>query len=895
MNKEQVKRIYSEFQGWNSEQAKARVVLGIASVEIAWLLGNPVEIPQRVVETGRQTLARLRDKGSLRDFRLFPLGVDLFIHISAFQEGTADHELLDALQQAVIAVLKEAQKDGPLASQVSDLLSAPKAEQWRRLNLRFFSFPYTERGAEAILVAKLVEGAPGGFNRMLFNLFFHPDKGSHQRLDGTRFVAVVEHLPALATPASNERRVFLFGDRPEEEVLALLYPLAQSPLLVSRQQIGDIAELLSLIANPVEWAISAVYAVRGRFVRDADQWQPTRHEPVAVVGLAAANTESGGVRPACVLRLQSGLPAVGEAHANLGGEPTLTVGGPNNGYHLAVLPVSLADARATRSGRGLCRLAAYSYQSYNNGAIPPPHDVVDLFAQDPVETGWLQAQALELARCMCQHGEFQPFVVAEEAERRAKAQALQLEGCFEPIPKTESGEADPLVQRCRERSGGRTLTDIKADAGGKLGHTAPPTVFVSVAQACLAEAEEKGLLRDGHTFPVGDDLHLLMTHDQGVDANEIHLFAFQTFWRTVWVTQTIGYKPYGLAQDLKIGPATKGKAVEELAQPSQRFLELLRDFLPSPERSHWDRLQASFHRWQQGLSTARITKPFAGNVTGQGPGFAELPLDGGNDFALVAADKAGPAAFNLPLFRAAETALEDPGFRSAYGESIAFEIFDVHAHRRIFLDARCHRPALQALLGATNLFNVKRLWALPGPVEDPRKIRELLGRMLLAASTEKLAVIAGGEYVGKDDPVLLGVRTLVEPIFSLMRDGFYLTQGDERGSHYMMLLPKPLPEAVATVRSRGLEVGLRVFVDSNALISLQDVYAEPAYAEARQRIQDWNTRLWSAQGSEFTPVGVGAHDVEPAYPLMKVLARITGEESPYALRIEARNFSATDR
>jgi fructose 1,6-bisphosphatase len=78
----------------------------------------------------------------------------------------------------------------------------------------------------------------------------------------------------------------------------------------------------------------------------------------------------------------------------------------------------------------------------------------------------------------------------------------------------------------------------------------------------------------------------------------------------------------------------------------------------------------------------------------------------------------------------------------------------------------------------------------------------------LAASTEKLALIAGGEYVGKDDPVLLGVEDRVTPTFEYMKTGFYMTQGDERGSHYMMLLPKPLSEAVATMRSRGLQVGL---------------------------------------------------------------------------------------
>jgi len=884
MQKQRLDQVAAEFNRWNLRQDPLRVLLGVGSLEVDSLLGRPAKLPTEVIEAAKAVFGEAEKKGQVRGFRVHSCGPDLLFHASTVGGASAPN-LLTLFRHASLAALEEAKRRGILSPDGSNLLTAGEDDYWRGLSLRVLFYPYTERGAEAILVAKLVDGGPGGFNRMLFNLFFHLDKGSHQRLDSTRFVVVVEHLPSLSQAAAQERRVFVFGDRPEEEVLTLLYPFSPSPLVVSADNIGDVPELLSLIANPAEWAVSAVYAVRGRFVRDGDHWQPTRHEPVAAVSIHGWRHNGAGDRPVCVVRLQSGLPAVGEAHASFGGEPQITIGGPSGSYHLAVMPVTLADAIPVATSDGLCRLIAYSYQSYDQGRIPPPHDVVDLFAQDSVETRWLQSRAVELARCMAAHGEFQPYVVAEEAERRARAQARELEVYFQPIPSTEGGDVDPIVRRCCERSGARTLTDIKADAGGKLGHTSPPTLFLAVANACLAEARENNLLLDGCAFAVGDDLHLLMTHDRGVDANDIHLFAFRTFWRAVWVTQVVGYKPYGLAQDLKIGPATKGKAVEELAQPTSRFLDLLGRLLPQPELGKLDALREAWERWQRGHSAATVAKPFAGNVTGQGPGFAELPTAGLTDFALVAADKAGPAAFNLPLFRAAEMAIREPDFRARYGSSIAFEIFDVHAHRRVFLDITRHGSAIERLLGATNLFNVKRLWALPEPVADVGQVQNALSQMLLAASTEKLAIIAGGEYVGKDDPVLIGVRPLVEYIFSLMRDGFYLTQGDERGSHYMMLVPKPLHEAVATVRSRGLEVGLRLSLGPGAEIQFEDVFAGPEFTEARQRVQELNFRLWSAQGSEFTPIGVGAHDVEPAYPLMKVLSRITAPDSPYAIRI----------
>ena len=65
-------------------------------------------------------------------------------------------------------------------------------------------------------------------------------------------------------------------------------------------------------------------------------------------------------------------------------------------------------------------MAAYAYQSYDNGRIPPAHDVIDVFDQDRVQTGWLQREARSSVRLMEGHGDFQPFLTAQEAERRAR-------------------------------------------------------------------------------------------------------------------------------------------------------------------------------------------------------------------------------------------------------------------------------------------------------------------------------------------------------------------------------------------------------------------------------------------------------------------------------------------
>ncbi|MEJ2091625.1 MAG: fructose 1,6-bisphosphatase [Syntrophobacterales bacterium] len=867
------------------ERQAGRVVVTVVSAQVLPWLGGRAAIPDELVEAAASLLKEKKEQGAILDFRVYPFAKDLHVQINTF--GAQLHDPLPhrLAFQAALASLKRAAAIGCYRTRHTDIFQLTPQEQIAALCLRPVTFPFTERKSEPIMIAKLISATAGGFNRMLFNLFFHPDKGSHRRLDGTRFLALVESAEDLAS-GKKERRLFAFGDRLLEESLFLLYPFAQEPLQFSRDQVGDTGELLSLIANPVEWILSAVYAVQGRLAFAKDKPQDTRHEPVAVVSIQGALPDFEVDSPVALLRLQSGSPAVGEAHLNLGADFLYVEGGPGGGYHVGVMPVTMSQARVESDSPGAAKLVAYTYQSYGNGRIPPEHDVIDVFGQDLVQTEWLQDEAREFIHLIVEHGEFQPRLTAKEAETRGRRCADRLSRLFEQVPSSGEDQVDALIVKANQRSQGETLSDIKADAGGKVGHTTTPTLFGSVARASLAEAREQGLIKSFHIFPVGDDLHLVMSHGHGIDANEIHLLAFRTFWRLVWVTELIGYKPYGLAQDLAIGPATKGKKVDDLAEPSQQFVARLAEELPEPERTFLEKIRHAQKEWTQGRGAVEVSKPFAGNVTGQGPGFAELPAKNISGLGLLAGDKCGPAAFNIPVYLTVGQVILQEQFRQRFGESIAYEIFDVHNNKRIFLDARSHQEDILTLLGSTNLFNIKRLWSLPQVVAHPEAVKDNLGDIILSASTERLALIAGGEYVGKDDPVLLGVEDLMQVMFELPKTKFFMTQGDERGSHYMMLVPKPVKEAVATVRSRGFQVGLSITLNTEGIAEVHDVYEQPEFRAARIRIDKANARIWRAQGSEFTPVGVGARDVEPAYPLMRVLHRITGEGSPYILRIQ---------
>lgn len=69
-----------------------------------------------------------------------------------------------------------------------------------------------------------------------------------------------------------------------------------------------------------------------------------------------------------------------------------------------------------------------------------------------------------------------------------------------------------------------TLSIIKADTGGFVGHSSMHPEMLDVARRAV-ERVVGDLLVDAQVASCGDDLHLVMTHEHGVEAEPIHAFA----------------------------------------------------------------------------------------------------------------------------------------------------------------------------------------------------------------------------------------------------------------------------------------------------------------------------------------------------------------------------------
>ncbi|MBN8944738.1 MAG: fructose 1,6-bisphosphatase [Rhizobiales bacterium] len=328
-----------------------------------------------------------------------------------------------------------------------------------------------------------------------------------------------------------------------------------------------------------------------------------------------------------------------------------------------------------------------------------------------------------------------------------------------------------------------TISVIKADVGSIGGHTMPSARMLDSVRHDVADAIDQGLIVDGFVCHTGDDICMIMSHRRGKGDADIHRFAWDAFLGATAIAKTYGL--YGAGQDLLVDA-------------------------PS------------------------------GNLRGAGPGVAELEFDlleakhrQAESFMVLAADKCGPGAYNLPLF----LAFADPMYCAGLMlpqmiKGFRFRIIDmdnVAGDSIIELDAPEDAYHIAALLRDNERFGIDAI------------ISRGFGEQAAAVSAQRLHSIAG-KYTGKDDPVALirnqGIFPAPEELLSPFVKAHYVG-GDARGSHVMPLMPVAVNTAVTgayclpIVSCLGFSMeGSGHFTDAHT-----DFFANPAWDEVRRRAQ----------------------------------------------------------
>ena len=332
-----------------------------------------------------------------------------------------------------------------------------------------------------------------------------------------------------------------------------------------------------------------------------------------------------------------------------------------------------------------------------------------------------------------------------------------------------------------------TLSILKADVGSIGGHTKPSQRMMDSVKEDVQKAIDKGLALDGFVSHTGDDIAILISHVRGADNSDIHQFAWNAFIKATSIAQQYGL--YGAGQDLLVDA-------------------------PS------------------------------GNIRGAGPAVAELEFNHdpaktnkvrpAESFMMLAADKCGPGAYNLPMF----LGFADPMYCAGLMlpnmiKGFTFHIIDMDntgGDSIIELNAPEDYYHLSVLLRDNERFGIDAIYSR---THEDRAV---------AVSAQRLHSIAG-TYTGKDDPVALvrnqGIFPAPEELCSPYAKAHYVG-GDARGSHVMPLMPVPLNTPVTGMYCLPLVSCVGFSLDPSGYFSDSyiDFFANPAWDVVREKAQN---------------------------------------------------------
>ncbi len=317
-----------------------------------------------------------------------------------------------------------------------------------------------------------------------------------------------------------------------------------------------------------------------------------------------------------------------------------------------------------------------------------------------------------------------------------------------------------------------TLSVIKADVGGFVGHSGMHPSLLTEAAEHLETAKTQGTLIDFHVVSCGDDVGLIMTHDRGVDSAEIHHLAWETFEQCTQVAKKL--KLYGAGQDL-------------------------------------------------------LVDAFAGNVRGMGPGVAEMSFveRQAEPVLIFFADKTSAGAWNLPLYRMFADPFTTAGLVIAptMHQGFRFEVHDVKQHRKIVFNAPEEIYDLLVFIGAPGRYAISAVYSKStgeiAAASSTQRLALIAGRYV--GKDDPVCIV-------RTQSQFPAVGEVLEP-FTMP----HIVEGWMRGSHHGPLMPCRMTEAHPSRFDgppRVISLGFQLA--NGQLIGPRDMFDDPAFDEARR-------------------------------------------------------------
>jgi fructose 1,6-bisphosphate aldolase/phosphatase len=321
-----------------------------------------------------------------------------------------------------------------------------------------------------------------------------------------------------------------------------------------------------------------------------------------------------------------------------------------------------------------------------------------------------------------------------------------------------------------------TLSVIKADIGGYVGHSESHPDIINRASYCLEKAKNAGTLVDCHATKCGDDLQLIMTHQQGTGSSEIHKLAWDTFVTCTDLARKL--KLYGAGQDL-------------------------------------------------------LKDSFSGNVKGMGPGLAEMEIEErtSEPVLIFMADKTSAGAWNMPLYKMFADPFNTIGLVIAANmhNGYTFEVHDIKEHKKISFNAPEEIYDMLVLIGAPARFAVKAVYHKDtgdiAAVSSTERLYECAGRYV--GKDDPVCIVrAQGTFPA--------VGEVLEPFATPI-----LVEGWMRGSHMGPLMPVSLEDSTPSRFDGPPRVICLGFQLANGkLIGPRDMFADKSFDMARTQANE---------------------------------------------------------
>jgi len=343
-----------------------------------------------------------------------------------------------------------------------------------------------------------------------------------------------------------------------------------------------------------------------------------------------------------------------------------------------------------------------------------------------------------------------------------------------------------------------TLSVIKADVGGMVGHSSSHPDMLELAAKLVKKAVAKGFLVDGQVLHVGDDIELIMTHHRGENDSQVHEFAWNTFMELTALAKKM--KLYGAGQDM-------------------------------------------------------LADAFSGNVKGMGPGVAEMSFveRKSEPIVIFMADKTSPGAWNLPMFRIFGDPFNTAGLviDPSMHRGFRFRVLDLIENKEWILSCPEDMYDLLVLIGASGRYVIEGIYRKRdnevAAVASVQRLGLIAGRYV--GKDDPVMII-------RSQSGFPAVGEVLEP-FAFP----HLVEGWMRGSHHGPLMPVSFQDA-RPIRFDGpprvIAAGYQLC--EGKLVGPVDLFSDVAFDEARKEAN--RVANYMRRHGPFEPHRLGLHEME---------------------------------